>query len=201
MVGSEDGMAHVCHTGTKKVVASLRHYEIPTTAMNQTDNDDDENIELPMSVEAVGFCPQNVNPNWCATGGADGVLKIWDLANDGQCRQTCRSATTSVAASSTTSKDDNAPSRGGLTSLRWHTSLPLVFTASSSGVVYLWDARNGRLLHSLTGHTDVINDMDVQFVDVEGCPGGTAIVTTASDDKTIRIFEVDVKAALLQQEQ
>ena len=138
VVGAEDGQAHVCHVGTKKVVASLKHFEPP---LNQ-----DEDMELPMSVEAVGFASAAVNPNWVATGGVDGVLKIWDLSNDGQCRQVCRYA----------SDDTNA---GGITKLVWHPTLPLIVTSSSDGIVCVWDARNGSCIKTLTGHTDMINDM------------------------------------------
>ena len=60
------------------------------------------------------------------------------------------------------------------------------------------DARNGQLLQTLTGHSDVINDMDVSFVPSStGGAGGHAVVVTASDDKTVRIFDLDIDAVLL----
>lgn len=174
-VGAEDGQAHVCHIGTKKVVASVRHSElqIPTAAAAMED-DDDEAQGAAISVEAVGFAP--CNPNWFATGGVDGALKIWDLANGAQCRQTCRPS----------DADE------GITRLRWHPQLPLCFTASTSGVIRLWDARNGTLLSSLTGHADVINDLSICYAD----EGKKALIASASDDKTVRLFELDVPAAL-----
>jgi ribosome assembly protein SQT1 len=175
IVGAEDGMAHLCHVGTKKVVASLRHYEPPSN----TPHDDDEETELPMSVEAVGFA--TVNPNWCATGGVDGVLKIWDLANDGTCRQVCRRA------------DAAASNAGGITRLKWHPTLPLLFASYSDGAVRLWDARNGTMLQTITGHLDMINDMEIVYVDPAG---GTAVIVSGSDDKTARIYEIDIHAAL-----
>lgn len=174
IVGAESGMAHVCHPGAKKVVASLRHYEVPASTMQQDDGDD-EMVQLPMSVEAVGFALSN--PNWCATGGVDGVLKIWDLTNDGgQCRQVCPPP------------GDSA----GITRLQWHPTLPLVLTCCADGAVRLWDARNGTLVKTMTGHGDIINDMGVDFFE----NGGTAIVCTGSDDKTVRVFEIDIAAAL-----
>merc|ERR1711935_678320 len=54
IAGSEDGQAHICHIGSKKLVASLRHFEIPASPQNI---DEEEEIEYPMSVEAVGFSP------------------------------------------------------------------------------------------------------------------------------------------------
>ena len=101
MVGSEDGAAHECHIGTKRVVATLRHFENPLAA------DEEDEVEYPMSVEAVGFSP--LNPNWCATGGVNGVLKIWDLTN-GQRRHTCKTE----------------GELEGITRLRWHPTAPIV---------------------------------------------------------------------------
>ena len=171
MVGAEDGQAHVCHVGTKKVVATLRHFDIPAQS-----GDEDEEMEYPMSVEAVGFFP--AQPNWCATAGVNGLLKIWDLANDGQCRQLC------------SPEGDGTDS---ITRLKWHPKLPIVFTTTMSGKVRLWDARNGSLLHTLTGHSDVINDVDMQFSE-----NGVAVVVSGGDDKTVRVFEVDTNSLLQQ---
>lgn len=181
LAGGEDGQAHLCHIGTKKIVASLRHFEVPATLPTTNEADEDMEIEYPMSVEAVGFFP--AQPNWCATAGVDGKLKIWDLANDGHCRQVC-----------TPPEAPEADGSDSITRLRWHPSLPLVFTTTISGKIRLWDARTGALLATLTGHTDVINDMDIQFAE-----NGSAVIVTVSDDKSIRTFEVDVNAILAQQ--
>jgi len=178
VVGAEDGQAHVCHVGTKKVVASLRHFEPPLS-----NNNDDEEMELSMSVEAVGFASAAVNPNWVATGGVDGILKIWDLSNDGQCRQVCRPNT----------EEDSSP--GGITRLQWHPALPLVFTSCSDGAVHVFDARNGSLVKTLTGHADMINDLDICFIDPEN-EGGTVVIVSGSDDKTVRIYELGIKDAV-----
>lgn len=168
-VGSEDGNVHVCHIGTKKVVTVLRHFEVPTT-------DASEDMEYPMSVEAVGFFP--LQPTWCASGGVDGRLKIWDLAKGGQCRHTCY---------------PDGEGNDSITRLCWHDKLPVVFTATISGKIRLWDARNASLLHTLTGHTQTINDMNVNFFE-----NGVAVIVSTGDDKTIRVFEVDVNQILQQ---
>jgi WD40 repeat protein len=70
--------------------------------------------------------------------------------------------------------------------------LPLVFTASIGGSVRLWDARNGSLIHTLTGGAEQINDMDIQFVPETGA----AVIVAASDDKKVRVFDLDVNAVL-----
>lgn len=172
IVGSEDGQAHVCHTGTKKVVASLRHYE---HSHEFSTDDPDDAPELPTSVEAVAFCRSN--PNWCATGGVDGVLKVWDLANHAQCRHTCRT--------------DEV---GGITRLEWHPNLALVVCCYTHGAVRVWDARNGRLLDTARGSRDVINDMSVQYLN----DGRTITVLTGSDDNIVRLFEMNVESLLTQ---
>lgn len=211
MVGSEDGQAHVCHVANKRHVTSLRHFD-PTQHTNTSSTmggeDEEEEVFLPSGVEAVGFCQSN--PNWCATGGMDGVLKIWDLSNQG-CRHSCRVHTPNPA--TTSSPPDTsltpeqpqtqaAPRGDGITQLQWHPTLPLVITSTCRGQVHLWDARNGQLLQTLTGHTDVINDMNVSFVPpVAPSVAGHAIIVTASDDKTVRIFDLDMDAAILQQQQ
>ena len=193
MVGAEDGTAHVCHVVTKKVVATVRHVEPPIL---NTDEDEDE-VELPLSVEAVGFASPAVNPNWCATGGVDGILKIWDLTN-GHCRQICSYGNTVAATTpeGTTGTTPSSSSRagvgtGGITRLQWHPTLPLVYTASSDGTIRIWDARNGNLVTALTGHTDMINDLSVQTIE----NGDKAVVVSGSDDSTVRIFDVDIAAA------
>ncbi|GKZ00190.1 hypothetical protein MPSEU_000972000 [Mayamaea pseudoterrestris] len=197
IVGAEDGQAHVCHVKTGKVVASLRHYQVPTNMpMSSNDDDDDDEVDLPMSVEAVSFCPSVVNPNWVATGGCDGVLKIWDLTN-GQCRQICNIAdaaavVTNDAAAATQQPLSPMNTTGGITRLQWHPTLPLVFTSCTNGSIYIWDARNGRLVHTMAGSDDVINDMNICFVD----EGRKAIVSTACDDNLVRVHDVDVMAVM-----
>ena len=187
LVGGEDGQAHVCHVANKKHITSLRHYD-PTLQNNnpqQQQDEDDEETMVPSGVEAVGFCRSN--PNWCATGGMDGVLRIWDLANQGQCRHACRL--------------ESQQSGDGITKLAWHPTLPLVITSTCRGQVHLWDARNGQRLQTLTGHSDVINDLQVTFQPSATGPAGLAVIVTASDDKTVRVFQTDIDQALAQASQ
>ena len=187
IVGGEDGKAHVCHIGSKKLVSSLQHFDFPANkstnnnnnsnhkSTNTMDDDEEEEMEYPMSVESVGFSPSQ--PNWCATGGVDGKLKIWDLARDGQCRQVC------TPPADTDNKTDS------ITRLVWHPTHLLVFTSTINGRVRVWDARNGNILHTLTaGATaDQINDMNIRFLS-----NGLAIIVTASDDKIVRVFELNI---------
>lgn len=190
--GGEDGNAYVIHVSGKKVVATLTHYEesaatATATAASQgggddgMDEDNDEDfVGEARSVEAVGFCPGNIpgTAHWCATGGVDGTLKIWNMNVGGvggaQLRQKC-----------TRNNDQDNNNKAGITRLRWHNSLPLVIVSYTDGVIGIWDARVGTMIGSLTGHTDMINDMDVSFVD----GSAAAVIVTGSDDKSVKIFE------------
>ena len=92
--------------------------------------------------------------------------------NNGHCRQTCRY---------------EESKGGGITRLQWHPTQPMVFTASSDGVVRIWDSRNGNLVSALTGHSDMINDLSVQFIN-----DSKALVVSGSDDNSVRVFDVDL---------
>jgi RNA polymerase sigma factor (sigma-70 family) len=59
-----------------------------------------------------------------------------------------------------------------------------------SATIQLWDPANGRLLHTLKGHQDIV--WSAVF-----CPGGKTLVS-CSDDKTIRFWDVATGAELRQ---
>lgn len=173
IAGGEDGNAYVVHVSGKKLVATLTHFE-----GNESMSDDQEGEEgEARSVEAVGFCPSNIpgTAHWCATGGVDGVLKIWNLNVGGgsggaaQLRQRCI-------------REDV---KAGITRLKWHNSLPLVIASYTDGCVCIWDVRLGKIAECLTGHEDMINDMDLCFVDGKS----SSIIVTGSDDKAVKVFE------------
>lgn len=182
-VGCEDGTAWIVHLTNKKVLECLHHHVISATTagnihpqgMQYQDDDESSAVDIePRSVEAVSFAPKALNVKWFATAGVDGVLKIWDMTNNA-CRQSCihTSAQGIVA---------------GITRLVWHPILPYIYTSASDGVIRLWDARSGVCLSSLTGHTDVINDLCILFGD-----GSTPdIVISASDDYSIRLFTAHI---------
>merc|ERR1712007_68061 len=117
-------------------------------------------------------------------GGSDGTLKIWDLThNGGQIRQAC------AVKGEPNSNSDSAISTGGITRICWHPTQPLLFASYTDGAVRLWDARNGQLLHCLTGGTqdNQINDISVEIFGTDQGPG-SAIVVTATDDGCINVF-------------
>jgi len=190
IAGGEDGNAYVVHIQGKKLVATLPHFEntpgaasstpsasSPPTSMEDDPEEQENMMEEARSVEAVGFCPSTIpaTAHWCATGGVDGVLKIWNMSPGGaggaQLRQKC-------------SRDDGI--RAGITRLRWHDSLPLVIASYTDGRVCVWDVRVGKMVDCLTGHEDMINDMDVAFVH----GSSAAVIVTGSDDKSVKMFEL-----------
>ena len=190
ITGGENGSAYICHLQGKKLVATLRHFDDSGRSM-QVENEDEEVMDL-RSIEAVAFAPQGVNSNWAVTGGADGSLKIWDLSHEAQCRQTCK-----VSQDSEGDTNNSGALVGAITQLKWHPFLPLIFASYASDIVRLWDARDGTLLHSVTGGSTVdnqINDMSIEFVfaDDERNSAGIAIIVTANDDKSVKVYEVDI---------
>ncbi len=186
IAGGEDGSAHVVHLQGKKVVATLRHSDVSQSGALGMEMDDDEIMTT--SVEAVGFAPKDVNSNWVATGGSDGRLKIWDLTFDGgQCRQICEV------------KDGQT---GGVTRLKWHPKMPIIIASYSDAAVRLWDARNGTLVHTLTGgnsgEDNQANDISVEFFNTENGGGGSAVIVTANDDGNAKVYNVDIGAVAAQ---
>ena len=180
IAGGEDGNAYVVHVQGKKLVATLTHFDGSTPGVAAANNNDDmEDNEMDeegeaRSVEAVGFCPATIpgTAHWCATGGVDGVLKIWNLSTGGgaaQLRQKCI-------------REDV---KAGITRLRWHNSLPLVLASYTDGCICIWDVRVGKVAQLLTGHGDMINDMDVCSID----GNSSSIIVTGSDDKSVKVFE------------
>ena len=199
VVGAEDGRAHLCHVATQKIVATLHHAEEQSgmaSGSRAEEGDDDEQEEVPStSVEAVGFSPSH--PHWCATGGVDRVLKIWDLSSSGgaTCRQVCRNTRSN--------DDDNDDDDAGITRLQWHPVYPLCFTSTTAGTVQVWDARNGQLLQRIQSSSSpprrgddsntVLNDCAVHFY-TSTTDEQYAMIVTGGDDHMVRVFGLNVTA-------
>ena len=134
----------------------------------------EERGEAVLGVECVGFA--NGEWKWVASGGMDKMMKVWDTMT-GTVRCTC-------------------PHGGSVVSLVWHSSLPIVCTAALDNVVRIWDARNGALLEELTGHNDLVTSIDMVPITaenrVEGCGDATDMIISVSDDKTARVFLINV---------
>jgi len=118
------------------------------------------------SVECVGIAVADMR--WCASGGMDKTLKIWDMTS-GDCRAVCTHP-------------------GGVVALRWHSALPLVGTAALDNVLRLWDARSGLCLRTFTGHTGMVTNLDMHCVNEQA-----DTFVSVSDDHTVKVFHFNSK--------
>jgi WD40 repeat protein len=123
------------------------------------------------SIEAIAFQPQGellavAGIDWLATGGSDGAVHIWDVA------QRARRLTLA----------------GGARALAFHPVGRLLAAASLVRTVRVWDARSGRLLRELAGHEDAVNW-------VAYSPDGRRLAS-AAEDHTVRLWDADSGALL-----
>ena len=112
-------------------------------------------------MEAVGFCEAY---SWVATGGSDGMLRIWELDT-----MACRHAI----------KHDE-----GIVKLVWHPSTPVVFTCTAGGTTSAYDARSGECLHAFTGPRGSIFDMAL------GRDDAGDFILSACDDGGVYVFRM-----------
>ncbi|KAF1326413.1 Angio-associated migratory cell protein, partial [Globisporangium splendens] len=161
--GSQDGSAKLIQIQAKRVLATLSHDRNEATAGTVQEQFQDQATEN--SVECAGFCN---TMQWAATGCLGGFVRIWDLSTY-QCRHVCQHP-------------------AGVIKLMWHPTLPIVYSCTVEGLIYVWDARSGQQIKILAGHTDMV--LDMAFV-----PGATPNAAplgllTASDDESVRLFAV-----------
>ena len=81
------------------------------------------------------------------------------------------------------SKND-APVTGGVIAIKFHSTLPIVYAASTDGCVRVWDIRSGQCIDEFTGHEDMILSMDI----LEDQDRKESIILTGSDDGTAKVF-------------
>jgi WD40 repeat protein len=166
-----DGTVKLFHLSNKRVLQTFVHCKPEAVSDAPADGSEmeaeEEELESTMSVECVGVARGNLK--WLASGGMDKTLKIWDTTN-GSCRSVCVHA-------------------GGVVSLRWHASLPVVCTGCLDNLVRLWDARSGNLLAELSGHRDQVTFIDC-LPPIPSSGDELDTIVTASNDGTSRIFRV-----------
>ena len=170
LTGSVDGKVRLYQISGKKVLQTLVH----STEMSMEEKDEGETVEDGgvLAVECVGFSLAN-DLKWVASGGMDKTVKIWDSIT-GTCRCICEHG-------------------GGVVSLRWHQSYPLFATASLDNIVRLWDARNATCVLDLTGHSDLVTNIEKSYLinssenyNEDNYP--TDCIVSVSDDGTTRVF-------------
>lgn len=187
-----DGAVKLFHLGGKRVLQTFVHCSpqaiegAPAPASEDAMQEGDEDYkaeeggmqkeESILSVECVGIAKGTLR--WLASGGMDKTLKIWDTTN-GSCRSVCTHG-------------------GGVVSLRWHSSLPVVCTGCLDNLVRLWDARSGSLLSTLTGHRDQVTFIDMITLPSQAGSDNEALdsIISASNDGTARVFQVFTSSLL-----
>ena len=153
-----------------------------------TSKGDEEVVD---SVECVGFS-QSREFNWAASGGSSKELHVWDIVS-GNCRASCVHG-------------------GSVVALKWHSSLPLITTAALDNLVRVWDARSGSCVLELSGHSDLVTNIDMKTITIaehEACESDPSlpplppdsnsttekrtknevdVIVAVSDDHTSRVF-------------
>jgi WD40 repeat protein len=116
------------------------------------------------TVEALAFHPGGRllaagGIDWLATGGSDGAICVWDLA------ERCEIATIS----------------GGVTAVTWDPAGKRLASASLEQSVCVWDASGGELLHELFGHDGTVSA-------VAFSPDGRWLAS-GGEDRTVRLWD------------
>merc|ERR1712232_159209 len=156
------------------------------TTSNTIQQQEEDHEAVMISVEAVGFL-HHESFKWCATAASDGILKIWDLSlldnsTNPQCRVECNHTIPTTS--------NNNTDTVIITRMKWHKTLPIIFTCTNVGNVYVWDARSGNLLKMYSTRYNIcINDMDIWFDNVNE---NRITLVIGSDDCIVRIFCIDL---------
>ncbi|CAB3397737.1 unnamed protein product [Caenorhabditis bovis] len=153
-------------------------------------------------VRAVDVEPEN---QWFATGGADRIIKIWDLAT-GKLKLSLTGHISSVRAVKVSPRHPFLFSGGedkqvkcwdleynkvirhyhghlsALQSLSVHPTLDVLVTTSRDSTARVWDMRTKAQVHCLASHTNTVSDVVCQAVDPQ--------VITSSHDATVRLWDL-----------
>ena len=200
--GGMDGQVRLYLVPKKKLLQKFTHAvptknedkaNLPPPPPSMDDNEDkdfdpSDDVEQEEEMQVKGVeCVGISNSQWkyVASGGMDKTMKIWDITT-GTCRCVCEHEDSVVA-------------------LKWHATLPIVVTACLDRVVRIWDARSGVCVQELTGHRDIVTNLDfhqqpvVSENSVTGEKTTTVgdVIVSVSDDGTAKVFHVDLQALLV----
>jgi len=121
-------------------------------------------------VNAVKWSPHGLT---VATGGTDRRVKIWDIS-----KNVCEH------------KSSLTGSNGAITSLDYEAGASLILAASTDFASRVWSIDDGRLRHTLTGHSNKV--LAAKFMS-----GDANKVVSASYDRTVKIWDLRSKACVL----
>jgi WD40 repeat protein len=103
------------------------------------------------------------------SGGADGLVYIWDLKKPGKPARTLK-----------------VNDGDGVYGVRFRSGGKQVVTAGGDGKVLIWDSTLGKQVRVLEGHTGVVRSVDV---------GPAGEVVSAGDDGTVRVWDSKLNKA------
>uniref|UniRef100_A0A1I7XMT6 Pleiotropic regulator 1 n=1 Tax=Heterorhabditis bacteriophora TaxID=37862 RepID=A0A1I7XMT6_HETBA len=153
-------------------------------------------------VRAVDVEPQN---QWFASGGADRIIKIWDLAS-GKLRLSLTGHISSVRAVKISPRHPFLFSGGedkqvkcwdleynkvirhyhghlsAVQALSIHPTLDVLVTSARDSTARVWDMRTKAQVHCFAGHTNTVSDVVCQAADPQ--------VITSSHDATVRLWDL-----------
>ena len=153
----------------------------------------------------TSVCTDPCDNIWLASGSADRLIKLWDVA-EGRLLLTLTGhvgTVKSLAASARhpylfSAGDDkqvkqwdltvNQATRSfhghlhGCTSVKVHPALDLILSASRDGTAKLWDMRTARCIHTLAHGSDAVHSVAVNDADPQ--------IATASADCRIKLWDI-----------
>ncbi|CAH0586817.1 unnamed protein product [Chrysodeixis includens] len=153
-------------------------------------------------VRCVAVEPGN---EWFATGAADRVIKIWDLAN-GKLKVSLTGHVSTVRGLEVSSRHPYLFSCGedrqvkcwdleynkvirhyhghlsAVYTISLHPTIDVLVTAGRDATARVWDMRTKANVHTLTGHTDTIASL--------ACQAAEPQIITGSHDSTIRLWDL-----------
>lgn len=153
-IGSAEKTEKLVLTGADDGTVRLSHIETGRIVAQLPNHDG--------SVETVAMSGQQLSPHLAASGGTDGKINIWDIE-----RSMTRCTVNHEAA---------------VTRIRWHPTLHQIVSTSVDGTVRIFDAKTGKELDRLQGHSD--GALDVCIIPTLNA------VASASDDKTVRLYDI-----------
>uniref|UniRef100_A0A1B6E5H3 Uncharacterized protein n=1 Tax=Clastoptera arizonana TaxID=38151 RepID=A0A1B6E5H3_9HEMI len=117
-------------------------------------------------VETVGFC-KDATMSLASAGTIGGNLYIWDIAQQALRHKIFLHC--------------------GISRMLWDAHHPIIYTGCLGGVININDAKSGKILKELIGHSDNILDISLSSVGDQN-----RILLSAGDDNASRVFSIDV---------
>ena len=115
--------------------------------------------------ETVEFCKFDSSGKWLVTGGMNNFLRVWDVANGFELKQTL----------------DQIPQED-LNFVEWHSQAPVLLTGGKDFMIWLVNALNGKIMANLIGHEEEVLKACFTLDDK-----GKHIVSISAD-KTARVW-------------